>query len=344
MADPTLPTPWQPAQPAVPSNPWTVDAPANLWDLKALLDQINRDKAARIKEAFGRDISLSALIDLLARFSLGQLSDVELVDVIEMGIYFARSEIPWPEAAANLEYWLVAGRDAKPARQMDHELIMGLDYIVGTLCDEHYDAIVAGVNSRLMAPAGTQFPEFAATFKGPSGEEIVVAPAASPLRAGGEETLYKDASTLPVGDRGDIYNAVGAVTLVSRATVKSEALDTGGWRVRIVDWECWFWDTYDWNKGVSVRIPINLFDRLGVTELQRSVIESALSVVGSKPSWLKELEVKDETMKQIDGKQIRMPDDRVVQPKAFLVYGDSSWRFDAAASCGKPIVLTIAPQ
>jgi hypothetical protein len=158
------------------------------------MERINSESVAVIADAFGRSISLMDLISLLYRFQTNQLSESELVQVIQMGSYFARTKLSWTLASANLDHWLNAGSLTDPAQIMDHNLIMSLDLVVDALCGEHYDAIVAGINSRLSAPAGTKFPSSAATFTGPSGEPVVVNPAESPLRTGGEETIYRRAA------------------------------------------------------------------------------------------------------------------------------------------------------
>ena len=309
------------------------------------MEKINNESVAVIADAFGRSISLMDLISLLYRFQTNQLSESELVQVIQMGSYFARTKLSWTLASANLDHWLNAGSLTDPTQIMDHNLIMNLDPVVDALCGEHYDAIVAGINSRLSAPAGTKFPASAATFTGPAGETVVVNPAESPLRTGGEETIYKESSTGTVDSHfSDMFNAVGAVFLVSRVNVKSEVLDTGGWQVTIVDWEAWFWDTYDWNlKGQSVSIPLDLFNRLPAIAPYQSTIEGALKASGIDPSVLQELKVADAQMRQIEGKKVAMPDGGTMQPKAYPIHGDSSWHFDASSACGKPTVLTIAP-
>jgi hypothetical protein len=341
MADP-LPTPWQPPAPAPPApNSWTPDPSANPWDLVAL---VNSQGSAAINAAFGRSMSPLDLIVLLNRFLTNQLSDSELVQVIQMGSYFARHNLNWTLAADNLDHWLKAGSLPEPALIMHPELIMKLQPIVDALCGEHYNAIVAGINSRLTAPAGTKFPKSVATFTGPSGKPVVVNPAESPLRAGGKETLYKESSNPTSKNVDDIYNAFGGVWLVSQVNVKSEVLDTGGWRVTIVGWEAWFWDTYDWNTGgQSVSIPLDLFNRLGIEQKNRSIIENALNVQGINPSVLQELKVQDAQMRQIEGKKIAMPDGSTMQPKAYPIYSDGSWPFDAGSTCSKPTVLTIPP-
>ena len=323
------------------SNPWDVGAQINQWNATTVLAELDRQNATRIRDAFGRDIAMSALIGLLARFGAGTLRDDELVDVIEMGIYFARVKLGWVDAAANLEYWLVAGNDAAPQRVMKAAVIRDLDKIEGTLCGKHYEDIVAAVTNRLHA-VGELFPKEPDIITGASGEAIFLTPAESPLPAGGEEVIYKQSSALTSDERNDIYNAVGAVTLVSRVTVRSERLQSGGWQVTIVDWECWFWDAYDWNKDVGVSIPVHLFDRLGVPTEYRPTLENALALTGINKDVLEEIKVQDETMKQIEGKTVTMPDGRQLKPKSYFIYGDSSWRFDSDLPCGKPMTFTVA--
>ena len=118
--------------------------------------KLNSQSVAAINEAFGRSISLMDLISLLHRFLTNQLSDSELVQVIQMGSYFARNKLSFTLASANLDRWLIAGSLADP-QIMKRDHIMNLDPIVDALCGKHYDAIVAGINSRLSAPAGTKF-------------------------------------------------------------------------------------------------------------------------------------------------------------------------------------------
>lgn len=306
----------------------------------------NSESVSAINDAFGRSISLTELISLLSRFLTNQLSDVELVQVIQMGSYFARNKADFALASANLDHWLIAGSLADPAQIMKHDHFMSLDHVVGTLCGKHYDAVVAGINNRLLAPVGTRFPTSTATFTGPSGKLIVVNPAESPLRVGGKETLYMESSTLTEDSHfSDMFNAVGAVSVVSQVNVQSEVLNTGGWRVTIADWEAWFWDTYDWNlSGQSVSIPLDLFNRIPAIAPYQSTIETMLKLSGIPPTVLQELKVEDGQMRQIEGKKIAMPDGSTVQPKAYPVYSDGSWHFDPADSeCGKPTVLTIAP-
>lgn len=342
MAGP-IPNPWQPPpDPASTSpNQWSAGASSNPWNVPEQL--ANELIAAKIKEVFGREMSLNTLVEMFSHLRLGKIPDAELVTLIEMGIYFARTQLDWTHAAANLEYWLAAGADAKPSRQMEHRLIMELPNIVTILCRDHYSAIVSGVEARLKAPADSKFPSTQTSITGPSGEAIVLSPTPSPLRTGGRETLYKEASAPTSLTPDDMFNAVGAVWLDSRVTVESEVLDTGGWRVSIVSWESWFWDTYDWNEGVGVTIPLDLFDRLHIEEPIRSIITGALSNYGIDPSVLDELSIKDKQMKQLEGKKITMPDGRLVQPKAFFVYGDGSWTFDPKASCERPTVWTVNP-
>jgi hypothetical protein len=344
MADP-IPNPWPPAPAPAPAstspNPWSAGESSNPWNLS---EQLSSDPiTAKIKELFGREMSLNTLVQMISHLTLEKIPDVELVTLIEMGIYFARKQLGWTEAAANLEYWLAAGADAKPSRQMNHRLIMELPAIVKVLCRDHYSDVVGGAEARLKAPADTRFPSTQTTITGPSGEAIVLSPNPSPLRTGGQETLYKEASTPTTLTPDDIFHAVGAVWLDSKVTVQSEVLDTGGWRVSVVSWESWFWDTYDWNQGVGVTIPLRLFERLNIEEPIRSIIMGTLSNYGIDPSALNELSIRDTQMKQIEGKKITMPDGRLVQPKAFFVYGDSSWTFDPEASCKRPTVWTVNP-
>jgi hypothetical protein len=310
-----------------------------------LPEQLGADPiTAKIKEVFGREMSLNALVQMFSHLKLGEIPDAELVTLIEMGIYFARTQLTWTLAAANLEYWLAAGADPAPSRQIDHRIVMELPDIGKVMCRDHYGAIVSGVESRLKSSPDTKFPSKQTSITGPSGEPIVLSPTPSPLRTGGQETLYMEASTpTSVAPTDDIFNALGGVWLDSRVTVQSEVLGTGGWRVSVVGWESWFWDTYDWNEGVGVTIPLKLFERLHIEDPIRSIITNTLSSYGIDPSVLNELSIKDKQMKQLEGKKVTMPDGRLVQPKAFFVYGDTSWTFDPQASCQQPTVWTVNP-
>ena len=270
---------------------------------------------------------------MLHRFLTNQLSDSELVQVIQMGSYFARNKLSlrWPLRIRSLADCRQPRGSADHEARSHHE---PLDPIVDALCGKHYDAIVAGINSRLSAPAGTKFPASAATLTGPLGKPIAVNPAESPLRAGGKETLYVETGTLTSNSSlSDIYNAVGGVFLVSQVNVESEVLNTGGWRVTIADWQAWFWDTYDWNlAGQSVVIPLDLFNRLPAIAPYQSTIEALLNATGIPPSVLQELKVEDAQMRQIEGKKVAMPDGSTMQPKPTRSTATVRRHFDASSA------------
>ena len=340
MADPTLPAPWTPDPVPSSPNPWPTGLPSVEWNPDTLLKYIESTFAPQIKAAFGQSISVSDLFNLFQRFGRNSLTDQEFVTLIEMGIYFARNKLGWQSSAANLEHWLDAGSSTIPWT-MSRDLIMNRELITDALCTKYYDVIVDGVEKRIKAKPGELFPATTNTIIGPGGEVITLTPAASPLAAGGEETLYIEQSVATSGNHTeDIYNAVAAVWLDSRVKVKSE-LATGGWRVTIVDWECWFWDDYDWGlNGQSVTLPIKLFDRLGIPNEQRDVFKTYFSI---DPSVLDEIKVSDKNMLQIEGKQVDMPDGRQLHPKAYRIYGDGTWRFDpAAAPCSRAMSWVVS--
>ena len=107
----------------------------------------------------------------------------------------------------------------------------------------------------------------------------------------------------------DLFNAVNAVNLVSQVRVKSEVLDTGGWQVTIVDWQVWFWDSYDWNKEKQfVSIPIKLFDKLPALKPFRSTIEDAAEKKFSRSVGAAGDHRNGCTDVKIEGKTIVMPD------------------------------------
>ena len=318
--------------------------PVNPFDLAAVTAELNR-LTVEIKKLVGVNISLTDLISFLYRFLTNDLSDSELVQLIQMGSYFARNTLKWTLAPDNLDHWLDAGGLQEPALFMDHTLIMDQEPVIGKLVDEHYDVIVDGIKKRLLAPPGVKFPASAATITGPFGDPIEVKPAESLLADGGEETLYYDSSVPTTDDStSDLFNAVNAVHLVSQVHVKSEVLVTGEWQVTIVDWQVWFWDSYDWNKEKQfVEIPLNLLDKLPADMAQyRPTIEDALRRSSIPLSVLQKITVTDAQMSQIEGKKIAMPDGSTKQPKAYLIYSDGSSSFDAS-TYDKDTVLTIPP-
>jgi hypothetical protein len=337
--------PWNPPAPALPpSNPWVPEASVNLWDLVGLADKID-EMTIEIDKLVGTSIALTDLISLLGRFLTNDVSDVELVQLTQMASYFGRNSLGWTLAPDNLDHWLEAGGLQDPAQIMDYTLIKDQEPVIDTLVDEHYDVIVDGIKKRLLAPPDAEFPASPTTFTGPFGDPIQVNPAESPLAAGGEETLYYESSTHTTDDStSDLFNAVNAVYLVSQVKVKSEVLYTGEWQVTIVDWQVWFWDSYDWNKDNQfVSIPLNLMDRLPADMAQyRPAIEDALKRSSINPSVLQNITVRDAQMSQIEGKKIAMPDGSTKQPKAYPVYSNGSWSFDAS-TYGKDTVLTIPP-
>ncbi len=346
--------PWnQPATESPPSNPWeanpweadpSASPSAGRWDVIGVAEKLS-GLTDEISELVGTEIALTDLIGLLGKLASHDLSDQELVQGIRIGSYFARNTLNWTLAPDNLDHWLEAGGLQDPAQIMDYTLIKDEELVIDTLVDEHYDVIVDGIRKRLLARPDDEFPASQTTFTGPFGAVIVVDPAPSPLAAGGEETLYYESTTHTTRDStSDLFNAVNAVNLVSQVQVKSEVLTTGEWRVTIVDWQVWFWDSYDWNKeGQSVSIPLNLLDRLPPDLAPyRSTIEEALKRGSIDLSLLRNLTVGDSQMSQIEGKTVAMPDGSTVQPKAYPVYSNGSWSFDPSAY-DKDTVLTIPP-
>jgi hypothetical protein len=338
--------PWNSPAPEPPApNQWAPDPSSlsNMWDVAGVM--LDGEITEIINDAFGTDLSLMDLIELLYRFQAGKLTDSQMVQVIQMGTYFARNTLKWTLAPDNLDHWLEAGGLQDPAQIMHYTLIKDQERIIDALVDEHYDVIVDGIKKRLLAPPGAEFPASPVTITGPFGDPIEVNPAETPLPAGGEETLYYDSSTLTTDDStSDLFNAVNAVHLVSQVQVKSEVLITGEWQVTIVDWQVWFWDSYDWNKEKqSVSIPLKLLDKLPADIAQyRSTIEDALKRNSINLSVLQNLKVMDSQMSQIEGKKIAMPDGSTKQPKAYPIYSNGSWSFDAS-TYGKDTVLTIPP-
>jgi hypothetical protein len=160
--------PWNSPAPQPPApNPWASDSssPSNTWDVAGVMVDENATKA--INDACGTDLSLMYMIELFYRFSTGKLTDSQLVQVIQMGSFFARNTLKLPLAANNLDHWLEAGGLQDPAQIMDYSLIEDQKVIIGTLVDEHYDVIVDGIKKRLLAPPGVEFPTSPATITGP---------------------------------------------------------------------------------------------------------------------------------------------------------------------------------
>ena len=89
-----------------------------------------------------------------------------MVQVVQMGSYFARNTVGWTLAPDNLDHWLEAGGLQDPAQIMDRSLIKNQERVIDTPCDKHYDAIVDGIKKRLSAPPGAKFPTSAATIHG----------------------------------------------------------------------------------------------------------------------------------------------------------------------------------
>lgn len=346
--------PWnQPAPESPASNPWeanpweaepSASPSAGRWDVMGLADKLKAATDA-IEELVGTGIALADLITLFGKFQNGGLTDQELVQGVQIGIYVARNTLGWTLAPDNLEHWLEAGGLQDPAQIMDYTLIQDQETVIDTLVDKHYDVIVEGIKARLLAPPDAEFPASPTTFTGPFGAAIEVDPARSPLAGGGEETLYYESSTHTTDDStSDLFNAVNAVTLVSQVQVRSEVLTTGEWQVTIVDWQVWFWDSYDWNKDNQfASIPLNLLDRLPPDLAPyRSTIEESLKRGSIDPSSLQNLTVRDSQMSQIEGKTVAMPDGSTVKPKAYPVYSNASWSFDPSAY-DKDTVITIPP-
>ena len=174
---------------------------------------------------------MTGLIDLLRRFPHNnELSDSEMVQIVQMGSYFARNTVGWTLAPDNLDHWLDAGGLQDPAQIMDRSLIMNQERVIDTLCDEHYDVIVDGIKNdsrRRRTPSSRRrrrrLRDHSAIPSGQPGRK----PAAR-RRRGNALPAEQHAHDRDSGS--DLFNAVNAVNLVSQVRVKSEVLDTGAGR------------------------------------------------------------------------------------------------------------------
>ena len=64
----------------------------NLWDLVGLADRID-EMTVEIDKLVGTSIALTDLISLLGRFLTNDVSDVELVQLVQMASYFGRNSL-----------------------------------------------------------------------------------------------------------------------------------------------------------------------------------------------------------------------------------------------------------
>ena len=293
MADPPLPSPWQPPAPAPPgSNPWTSRCSTGQRVGPGCSNgRISTARASRRSTKRSDDsISLMDLISLLHRFLTNQLSDSELVQVIQMGSYFARNKLSFTLASANFDRWLIAGSLADLA---DHEARShheprshrrrALWKALRRDCRRYQQPPLGASGHQVPGVRGYAYRTLGQTYRGQPGRK----PAAR--RGQWKHSMWKTGTLTSNSSLSDIYNAVGGVFLVSQVNVELEVLNTGGWRVTIADWQAWFWDTYDWNlAGQSVVIPLDLFNRLPAIAPYQFTIEAMLNATGIPPSVLQE--------------------------------------------------------
>ena len=180
-----------------------------------------------------------------------------------MGSYFARSKLGWTLASAIFSTMAGCRRPLDPAQIMDRSLVMNRSPSSTRFWDEHYDAIVAGVEQPLKDDGGHQVPgvrgyDYRDPWANPSWTPRPKARCAPGAR---KHSMWRAARARATVARYQLIQRGGrGQSWCRKSTSSRRCSDTGGWRVTIVDWQAWFWDTYDWNlAGQSVSIPLNLF-------------------------------------------------------------------------------------
>lgn len=317
------------------------------WDPSAMGDLVSEET---IEKVVGRKMSLPTLLDLLARYGAGTLSDAELVDLIRIGIHFMRERRGWTLSPKILEYWLVAGGTPDARYAVDVEVFKGGLETLSELCDgdgSAYGVIRRGVEARLKAPAGTHVNPALTKIRGPDARYLNIPSSVSVLAGGGTEVLYKEMGGVHIANQSgsDHYNAIGEFALTSKVTVTSTVSPSGGWDVVLDSWEVWAWDRYDWHSGLSVRIPLNLLENLGVPEEQRDPLKATLAVLGMDTSLLDEIVVGDQTMSKVEAAgAFKDRDGNTVHAGPFWVVGTSTWLLDVAGtSCGRERSFHVDP-
>ncbi len=309
-----------------------------------------------LKKNFGTD-DVDHAIDLLSRTcSKSSLTDVEVLDLAEMLVYWMdHKKDPWTTGADLFRHYLGIGAPSAPVRFLPSSLLTDSADFRNELCSKHYPIIEKAIRARVADTTGSLFPKnsngkaVTQTLPDSRGNIITVQPQPSPLRNGGGEVIYYEFwVAVSKTEAAELAATLGGVGVISQVEVDSQVIQPGEWRITITNWTCWAWDDGDFNqKQVNTQVfPIDVVDMLPDWMGRDKILDSVSDLFGISRSCIESPMAYDEYMRQLDGRTISKTSLTSGQPvtyypRAFKIYFDA-WDFYAfPANCPRPQEFTI---
>lgn len=158
-------------------------------------------------------------------------------------------------AAANLEDWLT-GRYEDGSKKLPPETVRGT--ATEHVAEVHRETVADGVEARLKASPGEQFPTLApVSGSKPRCLDLNLVDGPNELQQNGSTTIYwQDSMTATYGT--DLYFGLGAFTVHSEVTVSvtERAPDEATVTVEVDNWRCRVCDQYNWDLGKRTLVPL----------------------------------------------------------------------------------------
>ena len=213
----------------------------------------------------------------------GEVTRSDLVDAIEMAVYFSRNFLGWDRASEKLEYFLDAGNAHQPYRTESFAGTPIEASLSRAAVDYFYDSLLRNMESRINT-GSADGDEGVMKIVNPGETQAFIPKIAVPHSVNGavitEEFYFGTTYQFPLQTQPDLYFAYGTIHLYSHVFVERELDSTGNWQCRIVSWRSWGFDAYDWGLLAGVSLPINLRSKIRLL-LNDSAGTKSLALPGS---------------------------------------------------------------
>lgn len=241
-----------------------------------------------IKTHFGVDYDPLKLLQLIGASCNHQpIADADVLDLCEMMLFWMDKQ-GWKKGPQLLRYYI--GENGPPPQdlRLPATYLTEIPGFSQMVCNTHGTLTDRAIKERVLDATNGIFPRkrkrdgytreltdepFNPTYHDPDGNPIQVTASRTPLREGGEETIYYEG---PVQFTDPEHKMVlGGVPVVSKATVKSTRLEENKWQIDIPEWTCWASDLGDMNAGDDIAFPITLEDLIPVEYIRNKIYKLA---------------------------------------------------------------------
>lgn len=243
-----------------------------------------------IKNHFGADYDPLKLLQLIGASCKDQsISDTDVLDLCEMMLFWMDKQ-GWVKGPQLLRYYIGEGYDHPDDLRLPATYLTDIRGFGQLVCNEHGTKTERAIKERVLDATNGVFPRKRneydeltdeptdTTVHDPDWTLIPITASRTPLREGGQETIYYEHSIKLTGD--ELAMVLGGVTVVSKATVKSTRQAENKWRIDILDWTCWASDKGDMNAGSNVTFPITMEDLIPIEYIRNKISSLAEEELG----------------------------------------------------------------